>query len=366
VRAERRDEERDARGQRGDRAPAAGGAALKSVEFRAERESAWRDLERLLDRASRTGLAGLAPAELFQLPLLYRQALSSLSVARAISLDKNLVTYLEGLAARAYVAVHGARRPRRGALARFAGRGFPAAVRALATHLAVAALVLLLGGLAGYAVCAADPSRFESLVGGMAQGRNPDASTAELREPLYGTGEGGELAVFSAFLFHHNASIGILCFALGFAAGLPVFLLVVTNGLVLGAFAWLYHGRGLGPELWAWMLPHGVTELLAICLFAAAGLALAQGFLFPGRLRRLDSLALAGRTAGRVVVGAIAMMLLAGFVEGFFRQLVHHPAIRYSVATLSAAGWGAYLGLAGRAAEAGAGGEARRPAEGAA
>lgn len=75
--------------------PDAPGVTLKSAAFRAEREGSWRELERLLEEVQRGGIHALGPRELSRLPLLYRAAVSSLSVARAISLDRNLLEYLE-------------------------------------------------------------------------------------------------------------------------------------------------------------------------------------------------------------------------------------------------------------------------------
>ena len=47
--------------------------------------------------------------ELLAIPVLYRATLSSLSVARATSLDHSLIDYLESLSTRAYFFVYGAR-----------------------------------------------------------------------------------------------------------------------------------------------------------------------------------------------------------------------------------------------------------------
>ena len=87
-----------------------GGIRLKSYEFRKERESAWRQLEILVDQAERKGVDSLSGADLRRLPQLYRNALSSLNVARAISLDKNLLDYLQALCQRSYFCVYGVRR----------------------------------------------------------------------------------------------------------------------------------------------------------------------------------------------------------------------------------------------------------------
>ncbi len=60
-------------------------------------------------RVERRGVRSLSLDELQRLPILYRAALSSLSVARTIALDRNLLLYLENLALRAYLAVYGPR-----------------------------------------------------------------------------------------------------------------------------------------------------------------------------------------------------------------------------------------------------------------
>ncbi len=326
---------------------------LKSVEFRKERERTWLDLERLVGKVDREGIARLTAPELSRLPALYRATVSSLSVARAISLDRNVVAYLESLAARAYFCVYGPKRRLRDALREFLSVRFPAVVRRLKWHIAAAGAVLVLGTVAGLALTLADPERFDAFVGEeMAQGRGPAASTEELRQVLYRSeGAVTVLTLFATFLFTHNARIGMLCFALGFAAGLPAFILLLLNGLMLGAFAALYQGRGLAVEFWAWVLPHGVTEMLAVVLCGGAGFAVAERLVFPGRHGRLASLAEGGREAGVVAIGAVLLFFVAGLIEGLFRQLVSNVGLRYLVVVVTTAFWIAYFGLSGRGRE---------------
>ncbi len=323
---------------------------LRSAAFRGEREASWRELEALVGRMEKRGVGGLAPAELARLPSLYRAALSSLSVARAISLDRNVLDYLEALCGRAYLAVYGTRRHLRDALSDFFVRRFPRAVRAHAWHVAIAAALLVLGAITGYALTAADAERFYAFVDpALAGGRGPASSTESLRKVLYDReGTAGLLQTFAMFLFQHNARIGLAAFAVGFAGAVPTALLVFTNGLVLGAFGALYGGRGLALEFWAWVLPHGVTELTAVVLCGAGGLALGQALLFPGREERLAGLARRGREAGVVALGAVALFFVAALVEGIFRQLVHSVPVRYAVALGTAGVLFSYLATSGR------------------
>jgi uncharacterized membrane protein SpoIIM required for sporulation len=140
----------------------------------------------------------------------------------------------------------------------------------------------------------------------------------------------------------------MLCFALGFALGLPTVILLVQNGLMLGAFYALYVSRGLGLELGGWLFIHGVTELLAIVLCGAAGLALGGAVAFPGAHSRLANLAATGRLAARVVIGAVGLLLVAGLLEGLGRQLITDTSLRYAIAATTAVAWCLYFGFTGR------------------
>jgi uncharacterized membrane protein SpoIIM required for sporulation len=325
--------------------------AMRSVEFRREREATWRELEGLIAEADRRGLRALTAEQLGRLPHLYRATLSSLSVARSISLDKALVHYLENLVGRAYFIVYGTRQALRRQLADFFAWKLPATVRAARWHVAFAVVVTLAGALAAYQLTSHDMDYYYTFVGNMAQGRTPASATPDLRAGLYdggGPGGSGALATFAASLFSHNARIGILAFALGFAAGLPTLLLLFYNGLVLGAFAALFHSRGLGADLWGWMLPHGVTELLAVILCGAAGFQLAHGLVFPDAQPRLDSLRERGRAAAVIVTGAVLMLFIAGLIEGVFRQTVTDLRVRFAVAGATAVWWTYYFGFVGR------------------
>ena len=321
-------------------------AALKSTQFRREREPSWRELEGLLEKLKGGSPRRLTPQELMRLPTLYRSALSSLSVARSISLDQSLLAYLDSLANRAYFQIYGPRAGFGAVAGAFLRRGFPAAVQKLGGPMLLAILLTAVAALAGYFLCISSAEWYYTLMPGeMAQGRVPTSSAAELREILYETKApaGDLLSAFASFLFVHNAGIGIVCFALGFAFGLPTLLLLIQNGLMLGAFFALYVGHGLGVELGGWLIIHGSTELLAVALSGGAGFALARALLFPGGKTRLAALSDAGRTAGQVALGCILMFVVAGLLEGFARQLVVTLWARYAIGGLMLLFWAFYF-----------------------
>ncbi len=317
---------------------------LKSHRFRMEREADWRRLEALLARVEGGSAASLSYEEMVALPGLYRSALSSLSVARAISLDRSLVDYLEALCARAYFFVYGARSTLGERLRGFFARAWPRAVQDIWRETLIAAALGVLGTLAAYLLVVHDPDWFYSFVPqGLAAGRDPSATQEALRATLYDSHGDKWLSVLATYLFTHNAQIALLAFALGFAFCAPTAVLLIYNGCMLGAFLALFVQRGLGFEAAGWLFIHGVTELFAVTLAGAAGFRIGWSLAFPGRRARLDAAADAGRTAATVMGGVVVMLIVAGLLEGFARQLIQLDLARYAVAGVSALVWGVYF-----------------------
>jgi uncharacterized membrane protein SpoIIM required for sporulation len=317
---------------------------LKSQRFRQAREDDWRRLEKLMDKAEKGSAAKLSDTEILAVPVLYRSTLSALSVARETSLDQGLIDYLETLSARAYFFVYGSRATLQDRLASFFRRDWPAAVQGLWRETLVSAGLMLLGAVVGGWLVMHEPEWFYAFVPGeLSGGRDPTASTETLRATLDGTVNADGLSVFAAFLFTHNAQVALLAFALGFALCVPTALLILYNGATLGAFFALFASRGLGVELGGWLLIHGVTELFAVILAGAAGLRIGWSVAFPGRRRRLDTAVEAGRMAGVAMGGVVVMLLLAGLLEGFGRQLIVDTGLRYAVAATTALIWALYF-----------------------
>lgn len=315
-----------------------------SRSFREAREGEWRWLEEILTTAEKRSVRALSDDELLALPILYRGALSSLSVARETSLDLELVQYLEGLSARAYFFVYGVRTTVGGRLASFFARDWPVAVRAIWKEtLAVLALTII-GVATGMMLVDADPRWFDSFVPEeLAGGRDFSASADYLRSTLYHDGDSSGLSTFATYLFTHNSQVCIFSFALGFMFGVPTALLIVYNGAILGAMFALFNSHGLGFELGGWLIIHGSTEFFAIILAGAAGLRIGWAVVFPGEETRMAAAARAGQISGLAMGGVIVMLLCAGLLEGFGRQLITSDLARYAIGGGMLAFWLLYF-----------------------
>jgi uncharacterized membrane protein SpoIIM required for sporulation len=318
--------------------------AQGTARFRAEREADWLRLEQIVDRVERRSVRALSDEDLFALPLLYRATLSSLSVARATSLDRALLDYLEQLTLRAYFIVYGTRTDLLRRIGQFLGHDWPTAVRALWRESLASFAMLFCGALAGYLLVASDPSWFGAIMGSEeAIQRGPSTSAEALRKMLLDRGTGDELSFFATWLFANNAQVCMLSFALGFAFGVPTAFVLAFNGANAGALMQVYVAHGLGWELGGWLSIHGTSEIFAIVLAGGAGFHIGRRVAFPGEASRLVAAAEAGRNAATVMVGVVIMLGVAAMLEGFGRQLIHDMPTRYTIGGIALATWALFF-----------------------
>jgi uncharacterized membrane protein SpoIIM required for sporulation len=322
--------------------------AFSTSRFRAEREADWIAFDALLTRLEKRGAKGLSSEELLQLPVLYRATLSSLSIARATSLDKALLDHLEALSMSGYFLIYGVRQSRLDRMLRFFTRDWPLAVQAVWKETLIISLIIILGAVTSWLLVTNQPEWYYNFVDeGMSGGRDPRA-TVEFLQSTIGHGkaaageEDGAMHIFATFLFTHNSGVSIMSFALGFAFGIPTMMLEFYQGISLGAMLAVFTGKGLGVDFGGWLFIHGTTELFAAALSGAAGLRIGGAVVFPGARGRLQAASDAGRTAGKVMVGVILMLLVAGLLEGFGRQLITDTAMRYGIGTLMLILWFGY------------------------
>lgn len=318
-------------------------ALVNASRFRTAHQADWEKLDALVGLIERRSVRALDDDELLVLPLLYRSALSSLSMARETSLDRALIDYLEHLCTRAYFQIYGVPVSALRQLGDFFAQGWPLAIQALWRETLVALLLTIGGAVAGFLLVMNDPSWFYSIIpDALAGGRDPTASAAALRDTIYAK-QDNMLGTFAASLFTHNAQIAIFAFALGFAFAVPTALLILYNGLMLGAFMAVFTAKGLGLALGGWLIIHGSTEIFAIIIAGAAGFHIGLAVIFPGRTSRSDAAVSAGLSGARAMGGGVAMLAVAGLLEGIGRQIITSDGTRYAIGLAMLFAWLLYF-----------------------
>ena len=338
----------------------AGAPLVNATRFRQAHEGDWARLDAIVTRMEKRSIRVLGNDDLLALPGLYRTTLSSLSVARDTSLDRSLITYLEQLSTRAYFQIYGVQTPPHRQIARFFAKSWPEAVRALWRETLFCVALTFGAALLAYLLIRSDPSWFYAMIPeGLAGGRDPSASAEFLRSTLYER-QKNWLMAFATFLFTHNSQIAIFAFALGFAFAVPTVLLILYNGLMLGAFIAVFAAKGLGPNVIAWLAIHGTTEIFAICISGAAGVRIGMAIAFPGRLGGGGGGGGGARAGGgggggcwgggapppppaTAMAGTVIMLAVAGLLEGIGRQTIVDDGMRLLVGVSVLAGWLLYF-----------------------
>ena len=120
-------------------------------------------------------------------------------------------------------------------------------------------------------------------------------------------------------------------------------LLDLVNGLVLGIYTAMFHRQDLAWEWWAWILPHGVTEILAIVLMSGGGLLIGYRIVNPGHDSRVAALQGIRREILYLLIFAFPMFFVAALIESFVRQSGLSDTGRYLFAAATLVFWIFYL-----------------------
>jgi uncharacterized membrane protein SpoIIM required for sporulation len=273
--------------------------------FAAAHQAEWDRLDRLVARRRR-----LSGDEVDELVGLYQRTATHLSAVRTAGYDPALVAQLSTKLARARSAVTGAHSPAWTSVGRFAVVSFPLmAYRARWWWLATAAVSLLVALLIGWWI-ARSPAVQASLL--------PPADVRQLVNSRFRDYYSEYPASsFAAEVWTHNALIAALSLICGILLGVPTLVLLFENAANIGGDAGFMFAHGRGVEFFALILPHGMLELSAVFLGAAAGLRLGWKIIDPGPLPRSQALAIAGRETVTLALGMVVMLLVSGVIEAF-------------------------------------------------
>jgi len=292
--------------------------------------------ESLLDECERSRIGALAFDDLGELGRLYRRHLTRLARLRSRGLDAAGIAHLNALCLRAHTALYVPERKPGGLVSLV--RAVPAAF-ARTWHVQVLAWALLAGGVViGAALVTRDAHAVRALVPGAMCGSSDRlvelVESRAARADFLAREETpvARNAIFGSQLFTHNTQVGVLAFATGLLAGVPTVVLQVYNGIILGAYGAIFFRDPWPVEFLAWILPHGVPELTAITLCAAAGLLLGGAVAVPGRRRRRDAVRDAVAPALALVGTAVPLLLVAALTESFVRESTLSTAARFGIA----------------------------------
>jgi uncharacterized membrane protein SpoIIM required for sporulation len=298
----------------------------------------WQRLEALLHQRRLSG------AESDELTELYQLVATHLSVVRTSAPDPSLVAHLSALLARARNRAAGTRTSTWRGFLRFFTERFPAALYRLrwwwigclvANVVVTAVMMLWLLDHPNVEQSLLSPAEVDQLVNNDFESYYSEYAASS----------------FATQVWVNNAWVTALCIALGIL-GLPVVYLLFQNVANLAIIGSIMHRHDHGQHFWGLLLPHGMLELTAVFVAGGVGLRLFWSWIEPGQLTRAQSLARAGRMAGTVSLGLVAVLAVSGVIEAFVTPSGLPTWARIGIGLLAEVAFLAYVFVLGRQAAA--------------
>lgn len=292
---------------------------------------------------SRRALRRLSGPELERLIDDYQSLTADLARARSLGAARETIDQLNRIAVAGHNLLYGQIRPRHAAASYRIG-SFARMVRKYARAVALSATVFFGSALVCFLAVQLHPNLAYDLLSDDFLDFDPASKDNLHNIPSLAR------PVVSSLIISNNIQVALLAFGFGLTAGIGTTVLLLFNGIHLGSVAGWMMLHGKDRALWGWIMPHGGTELLAICLAGAAGYVLAAAIVAPGQARRSTALKNVGADALVIELGCMVMLVIAGFIEGFVSPSGIDYASRIGVLCVSLGLWAVYFLFAGRVA----------------
>lgn len=256
------------------------------------------------------------------IPQRYRRLCQQLALARRRGYSPQLVEQLQQLMQRGHNLLYRTPAPRWQRALEFLFADFPSTVRSQAGAMWVACALFAIPLVGIFVLLQYKPELIHMLM---------DPRELAHIEKMYdpaadnlGRDSGTDWAMFGHYIMN-NISIGLRTFASGLLAGIGTILVLLFNGITIGAVAGHLQQIGSGDPFWRFVVGHAPFELTAIVIAGGAGLQLGLRLVAPGRKRRIDALIEGGVIGARLCLGVAFMLLVAAFIEAFWSSIAWVP-----------------------------------------
>ena len=156
---------------------------------------------------------------------------------------------------------------------------------------------------------------------------------------------------FAARVWTNNAWVAAMSLVGGALLCLPAVYVLWQNAANVGLVAGLMASAGRLDVFFGLIIPHGLLELTAVFLAAAAGIRLGWQVIDPGRRPRSVALAEEGRAAVTIALGLVVVLFVSGLVEAFVTPSPLPTWARIGIGVAVWAAFLAYVVVLGRRAE---------------
>ncbi len=252
----------------------------------------------------------------------YIELTNELSYARTFYTGSKTESYLNQLTSLKFMRLYKNRKLDRGRFLSFWGKEIPLLLAEHKKQLIYSVMFFVLGILIGIFSAANDETFVRLILG-----------DEYLNKTLDNIGKGDPMAIYksydasSSFLFitTNNIKVSFIAFVAGIMISAGSIFLLMSNGIMLGAFQYFFYQKGLlfTSVLSIWV--HGTLEITSIIIAGGAGIVLGNSILFPGSFPRGYAFRKGASDGIKMVISLVPFFILAGFLEGFVTRHTFMP-----------------------------------------
>lgn len=299
---------------------------MKEVQFIRRNIERWKDTESVVETAGRQSPDKLADV--------YIELTGDLAFAQTHYPNSRITVYLNNLASALHNEIYRNKREKWSRVLTFWTQEVPD-VMWIERRLLLASFVIFMVSVLIGVVSTLGDETFPRLILG---GDYMDMTVENIRNgtPMAVYDSDNESSMFLGITIN-NVLVSFNIFVSGIFTSFCPGLLLMQNGIMVGTFTTFFHQQNMLGEALLAILLHGTLELSSIVVAGAAGLAMGNGWLFPGTYGRLTSFRMGARRGLKIIIGTVPLFIIAGFIEGFVTRHTEIPdAVRLSFILISA------------------------------
>jgi len=250
------------------------------------------------------------------------QLVDDLSYAKTFYPTSRVTEYINNQASRIYLGIYERRKEENNRIVSFWKYDLPLTIRKHHGVMLFSFIIFVLFFAIGFFSSSNDPLFVREMLGDdyvrMTEDNIRDGN------PL-GVYQSGNPFIMWLGIMFNNITVSLIYFAKGIGFCVLSIYSLATEAARIGAFDQMFFSHGLGAQAALGVLIHGILELTAIILACGAGIVMGKSFLFPGTIKRLDSLILGAKDGVKIVVGLVPVFMVAAFFEGFVTRHYKMP-----------------------------------------
>ena len=279
---------------------------MREVAFIKQNKEKWLDFEKAI-----FGKTLKNPDELASL---YIHLVNDLSYAQTYYPKSKTILYLNNLAAKAFQKIYKTKREDSNRFVQFWKIEAPLIVYQSRRYVLYAFAIFLTFVAIGVLSAAFDDSFVRLILGDHYV--NMTLENIEKGDPVAVYKSGSNWGSFIGITLN-NLYVGIKSFIFGVFGGLGTGYVLLQNGIMLGAFQFMFQKHGVFWESVRGIWIHGAMEIFAIVIEGAAGLLLGASILFPKTYSRVTSFKRGMKDGVKILISTFPFTIAAGFLEGF-------------------------------------------------